>query len=357
MTKLELLKKLLPGFLPLFVFIFADELWGTKIGLIVAIVFGIIQFVYIFIREKRFDKFILFDTLLIVVLGLVSIFLNNDIFFKLKPALIGVILSGILGFSAYSKYNIMTAMSKRYIKGISFSEMQLQQLKTSIRVLFYIFSLHTLLVFYSVFFMSKEAWVFISGGLFYIIFGMYFGFEFIKNIIKKRKYKNEEWLPVVDELGKVLSHKPRSKVHKSKKYLHPVVHLHVFNSNGEIFLQKRPSFKKIQPGKWDTAVGGHIGVNETVEQALFRETKEEIGISDINPVFIKKYILESDVERELVFMFMTKKEEIRNFNLNEIDDGKFWSIKQIEINIGEGIFTPNFEEEFEIIYKIISKTK
>lgn len=38
--------------------------------------------------------------------------------------------------------------------------------------------------------------------------------------------------------------------------LHPVVHLHLFNSRGELYLQKRPEWKDIQPGRWDTAVGG-----------------------------------------------------------------------------------------------------
>ncbi|MFH2095329.1 MAG: NUDIX hydrolase, partial [Bacteroidota bacterium] len=62
MNRTELLKKLLPGFLPLFVFIAADEIWGTEVGLIVAVVFGMGQLVFTLIREKRLDKFVLFDT-------------------------------------------------------------------------------------------------------------------------------------------------------------------------------------------------------------------------------------------------------------------------------------------------------
>jgi isopentenyldiphosphate isomerase/intracellular septation protein A len=354
-SKVELLKKMLPGFLPLFIFIAADEIWGTRVGLVVAIVFGILQLAYIFVKEKRFDKFVLFDTALITALGLVSILLNNDIFFKLKPALIGLILVAVLGISAFSSVNIMAKMTGRYIKGVEFSDLQMQQFMRSLKILFYIFAFHTLLVFYSAFFMSNEAWAFISGGLFYIIFGIYFIYELLRNKIIARKFSKEEWLPLVDEEGKVIGQAPRSKVHGNKDMLHPVVHLHILNSKNEIFLQKRPMFKQIQPGKWDTAVGGHVSVNESIEVALKRETEEEIGLTEITPQFIAKYVWESEVERELVFTFFDRREDVLNFNTNEIDDGKFWSVNQIKKNLKKGIFTPNFELEFDILRKSILK--
>ena len=84
MNKTGLLKKLLPGFIPLFVFIAADEIWGTKIGLFVAVGVGVAELAWVGYKEKRFDKFILFDTLLLVVLGAVSIVLDNDIFFQIE---------------------------------------------------------------------------------------------------------------------------------------------------------------------------------------------------------------------------------------------------------------------------------
>ena len=170
MNKTEILKKLLPGFIPLFIFIIADEIWGTRTGLFVAIGSGIIEMIYVGRKEKRFDKFILFDTLLLVILGGVSIILNNDIFFKLKPGLIELILVAILGVSAFSSLNIVELMGQRYMKGVKFNDYQVAQMRKNLKALFYIFSVHTVLVFYSTFYMSKEAWAFISGGLFYILF-------------------------------------------------------------------------------------------------------------------------------------------------------------------------------------------
>ena len=92
MSKSELLKKLLPGFIPLFAFIAIDEIWGTRAGLVAALIIGVGEMVWIWIKEKRFDKFVLFDTGLLVVLGSVSLILDNDIFFKLKPGLVELIL-------------------------------------------------------------------------------------------------------------------------------------------------------------------------------------------------------------------------------------------------------------------------
>ena len=54
---------------------------------------------------------------------------------------------------------------------------------------------------------------------------------------------------------------------------------------------------------WDTAVGGHIGVNEKVEDALKREASEELGITDFEARFLGNYVWESPRERELVFLF------------------------------------------------------
>ncbi|MBN2891182.1 MAG: septation protein IspZ [Bacteroidales bacterium] len=192
MNQRKILLQLLPGFIPLFVFIIADEIWGTKIGLIVAVIVGIGELIFYRIKDKKFDKFILFDTLLIIALGVVSIILDNDVFFKLKPALIGVLTCVILAISAFTPSNILLNMSKRYMRGLEFNEQQYKQMKKSMKSMFYMFAVYTLLVFYSVWFMSDAAWAFISGGLFYIIFGIYFVYEFVKNKIAQKKHLQKQ---------------------------------------------------------------------------------------------------------------------------------------------------------------------
>ena len=138
----------------------------------------------------------------------------------------------------------------------------------------------------------------------------------------------------------------RGECHNGSKLLHPVVHLHVFNSRGEVYLQKRPSWKDIQPGKWDTAVGGHIGYGETPEEALTREVGEELGITDFKPERIGKYVFESRRERELVYVSRTTYDGLIRPSAEELDGGRFWSVDEIRAAIGQEILTPNFESEF-----------
>lgn len=157
---------------------------------------------------------------------------------------------------------------------------------------------------------------------------------------------NDEMIPLVDEQGNIIGAATRGECHDGTKHLHPVVHLHVYNGRGEVYLQKRPDWKTIQPGKWDTAVGGHIDLGENVELALKREAGEELGIMDFTPEQVAKYVFESEVERELIFVFKTVYDgEIRP--TDELDGGRFWPMAELVESMGKGVFTPNFESEFK----------
>lgn len=159
---------------------------------------------------------------------------------------------------------------------------------------------------------------------------------------------NQEMFPIVDEEGTITGAATRGECHNGSKLLHPVVHLHVFNNRGELYLQKRPDWKDIQPGKWDTAVGGHIDLGESVEIALKREVREELNITEFTPEPLTQYVFESERERELVFVHKTVYDgDIRPSD--ELSDGRFWTLEEIRLNLGKGIFTPNFEGEIERI--------
>lgn len=157
----------------------------------------------------------------------------------------------------------------------------------------------------------------------------------------------KEKFPIVDEEGCVVGSATRGECHNGSRLLHPVVHLHVFNTAGDIYLQKRPEWKDIQPGKWDTAVGGHMDYGETPEEALRREVREELGITDFTPEFIGKYVFDSKRERELVYVNRTIYDGPVRPSTEELDGGRFWTMAEICEAMGKDILTPNFESEFK----------
>lgn len=162
---------------------------------------------------------------------------------------------------------------------------------------------------------------------------------------------NDEMFPLVDEQGNIIGAITRGEAHDGSKKLHPVVHLHVFNSKGEIYLQKRPAWKDIQPSKWDTACGGHIDLGEDVKTSLKREVREELGITDFTPQGMGHYVFESAREKELVYVHKTIYNGDIQPSKEELDGGRFWSRDEILSNIGQNIFTPNFENEYTKFFK------
>ncbi|MCM1349402.1 MAG: NUDIX domain-containing protein [Firmicutes bacterium] len=165
--------------------------------------------------------------------------------------------------------------------------------------------------------------------------------------------QSEEMLPLVTEDGRVTGCAARSRCHSGEKLLHPVVHLHVFDHVGKLLLQKRSLLKKIQPGKWDTAVGGHVSYGEAIAEALQREAAEEIGLKDFVAQEVDCYVFESEVERELIHVFRYEARTKFQPSTTEPDiDGFGWfSPTQIESMIERGEVTPNFASEYKRFFK------
>ncbi|MDR2131602.1 MAG: NUDIX domain-containing protein [Odoribacteraceae bacterium] len=165
------------------------------------------------------------------------------------------------------------------------------------------------------------------------------------------RQRHTEWLPVVNEQGEVQGKATRCRCHSGARLLHPVVHLHITNPQGDILLQKRGKHKHLLPGKWDTAVGGHVNAGESIENALKRESLEELGISRLKARFLGCYTWEGERERELVYAFLcTAHDEIR-VPTEEVEETRFWSRPDIETRANATRFTPNFLHEYALLLK------
>ena len=157
--------------------------------------------------------------------------------------------------------------------------------------------------------------------------------------------EQEELLEVVNANGEVIRILPRSEIHGNPSLIHRVVHVLMFNKKGELLLQKRSMNKDVAPGKWDTSVGGHVNPGETLDKAVQREMEEELGIISSDLKFLYSYMHSNPYETELVYTYSCSYDGEIFFNRDEIDEVKTWSKEEIKKNIGNKIFSDNFEHE------------
>jgi 16S rRNA (adenine1518-N6/adenine1519-N6)-dimethyltransferase len=151
-----------------------------------------------------------------------------------------------------------------------------------------------------------------------------------------------EYIDIVDENNKVVGTEERERVHRDN-LTHRSVHIFVFNTKGELFLQKRSVNKNEHPGKYDSSAAGHLDAGEGYDDAAIRELYEELSISA--PL---KKVMQVDAcyetGNEFVYFYTTESDNEININEDEIDEGRFHSLKEIKIMLKNdgGAFTPAF---------------
>ena len=158
--------------------------------------------------------------------------------------------------------------------------------------------------------------------------------------------KKTEFFDIVDENDQVIGQALRSECHGNPALVHRVAHVLVFDSNGRLLLQKRSMRKDIQPGRWDTSVGGHLDPGEGYHEAACREMREELGIGRIPLTWLYYSKIRNEIESENVSTYLARYDGEVRFAPDEIDEVRFWSSEEIDAALGTGVFTPNFEEEW-----------
>ena len=160
----------------------------------------------------------------------------------------------------------------------------------------------------------------------------------------------DELFEIVDENDNVIGLAKRRECHGNPKLVHRTAHVVVFHPDGRILLQRRSMAKDVQPGKWDTAVGGHLAPGEDYESGARREMNEELGIpGDAELEFLFKSQIRNHIESENVGVFATVSEGPFEFNPVEIDQVRFWTREELLAKLAEGAsdFTPNLAKELQ----------
>ena len=162
----------------------------------------------------------------------------------------------------------------------------------------------------------------------------------------------EEMVVLVDPSDNVLGLMEKQQAHING-ILHRAFSVFLFNSKGEMLLQKRASSKYHSPNQWTNAVCSHPRENETYLEAALRRLKEELGIeTEIEEKFY--FIYKADVggnlwEHELDHVFVGTYEGEFQLNEDEVSEVRYISPEQLAKEVDQQ--PENFTEWFKIILK------
>jgi isopentenyl-diphosphate delta-isomerase len=160
----------------------------------------------------------------------------------------------------------------------------------------------------------------------------------------------EEFVVLVNSQDEVLGVMEKQQAHVNG-LLHRAFSVFLFNSKGEMLLQKRASEKYHSPLKWTNAVCSHPRIEETYLEGAKRRVKEELGIeAELSEKF--DFIYKADVgnglwEHELDHVFVGNFEDEFHLNKEEVEDVRYISMEDLDREMIEQ--PEHFTEWFKII--------
>jgi len=161
-----------------------------------------------------------------------------------------------------------------------------------------------------------------------------------------------EIFEIVNDDDEIIGTATREECHSNPNLIHRTAHVIVFSSDFKILLQKRSLSKDVQPGKWDTAVGGHFSIGESAIEAAKREMNEEIGIPASQKIkFLFKMKIRNSIESENISVFFTIYDGPFAVQKEEIDEIRFWNKNELKELLNSNEITPNCIEELNYILR------
>ncbi len=146
----------------------------------------------------------------------------------------------------------------------------------------------------------------------------------------------KEIIILVDRHDKKIGTEEKMKVHKEGK-LHRAFSIFVFNSKGELLLQKRAKSKYHSGGLWTNTCCSHPRQGESLEEAAHRRLKEEMGfdcrLKEIFSFTHKAKFANGLIENEFDHVFLGKFDGKPKSNPKEVEDWKWVSIDKLKKDI------------------------
>lgn len=162
---------------------------------------------------------------------------------------------------------------------------------------------------------------------------------------------SSELIDIYNAVGEKIGCVERSRAHGDNTLLHRAAHIFVFSEDGRLLLQKRSMTKRIQPGKWDASVGGHLAAGEDFLTGARRELTEELGLPADTPLeHLFDVEIRNEIESEDARVFKAVSEGPFDFQREEIDEVRFFTPEELCSPECRKGFTPCLIGELERLY-------
>lgn len=154
----------------------------------------------------------------------------------------------------------------------------------------------------------------------------------------------QELFDVVNANDEVIGQATRGEVHR-RNLMHRSVHIFVFNSDGQLYLQKRSQTKDRHPGCYDSSASGHQDAGEDADTCACRELREELGLeADASLTRLFKISACAETGWEHVTFYTLQTDAPPQPNPREIESGRFFTLAEVlqMIEADTQQFSPGF---------------
>lgn len=334
------------GLLPLLLFMLLDNFFSYLLSFIIGIIFCFVCiFLYSTLSKDRIYQFMLLPSAITLVLYSILLCLQIEpTLFRYSPIITEVLLVVTLTVIGFLKPYIIQRIRKS-----GESSFKKTLMRTHINEFFFIaqiiqnvFTLHLfIIIVYGIITVDTphpSTGRFITRILNLILGVMIIAYEHIRLSMMEGSLKKEMWLPVLSEKEKVIGCIARSVSRATKKkYFHPVVRVALLY-NGMLYLEKRSKEAYISPNTLDYPFEQYVLFRHTLDQSV----KESLGNRGrsigASPRYLIKYIYEDSKVKHLVSLYILCVRDEEKMNSFKHAGGKLWTAKQIEENMGKGVF-------------------
>ena len=324
----------------------------VDIAIMIGITFSLLNSFFCFLLNKPLPSFLLIMPVVaaIVVILLYALSLN-DIYIRYGTLFFEIIFVLLLWLFTIFKPKIKKTFHKREkVKDLEKS-IYFNEFFRTLSIFRNILTFHLVLVGIYQFCLSEtlrtyDQFMFSQLSAFLIL--VISVYEYVRLSMLRAEIKTEDWLSVVNESGSVIGKIALSVSRLSeRRFMHPVVRIALIH-NDMVYLTQRASDVVAEPDKMDYPFEGYVLYKQTLNDTLGSLIGKCADPNTLSIKYLFKYVFKSQVTHRLIYLYTITLSD-KQASCVHFPNGKWWHQKQIEENLGRGLFSDFFEKEYELL--------